>query len=101
MQQRGANIEEVRAIDAFVFFDTGSLCNKDAELAMLDGWSSRFAGDAGRTQMVGMKTMVRHENYGCVLAGESEERSQHHVVVAVPPFEAIVENAEVPVVDVV
>ena len=45
--------------------------------------------------------MVGHENDGCILPGEPEKGAKHHVVVAISAFEAIVENAEVPVIDVV
>ena len=43
VQKRGAYIEKVGAVDAFVFLDTGSLRNKDTELTMLDSWTSWLA----------------------------------------------------------
>ena len=51
--------------------------------------------------MIWVKTVIGHEDDGCLLPGEPEKRAEHHVVVAVSAFETIVENAEVPVIDVV
>ena len=68
---------------------------------MLDSWASRFAWDSGWTQMIGMETVVRHKNDCSIVARESEKRAKHHVVVAVSSLQAVLENAEVPVVDVI
>src|SRR5207244_11380221 len=75
--------------------------NKDPELTMLDGWASRFAWDSGWTQMIGMETVVGHKNDGRIVSRELEKRAKHHVVVAVSSFQAVVENTEIPVVDVI
>src|SRR6476660_1527542 len=62
VQERGANIEEVSSVDAFVFLNTWSLCNKDTELAMLNGGTGRLAREAGGTQMVRVKAVIGHED---------------------------------------
>src|SRR4029453_10214793 len=67
---------------------------------MFDSRTSRLARNAGRTQVIGMKTVVGHENDSGIRPGELQKSAEHHVVVAVSAFEAIVENAEVPVLDV-
>jgi hypothetical protein len=101
VQKRGANIEQVGPVDAFVFLDSRSTGNKDAELTMLDSRAGRLARDSGWTQVIGVKAMIGHEDDGSLVAGEPENGAEHHVVVAVSPFEAIVENPEIPVIDVV
>src|SRR5438132_2824747 len=80
VQKCGTDIEEIGSVDAIVFLNIRSSGNKNPELTMLDSWTSRFARDAGWTQMIGMETVVGHENDGSIVSRESEKRAKHHVV---------------------
>ena len=51
--------------------------------------------------MVRVKAVVGREDYGGLLTSKPQKRSEHHVVVTVSAFQAVVEDAEVPVVDVI
>src|SRR5579862_4783226 len=73
---------------------------EDAELAVLDGGTGRFFGNATRAQVVGVKSMIGDQNHSRVRAGQSEQSFQHHVVEAVGAvydilvnFEAVLWNA--------
>src|SRR5205823_64144 len=101
VQKCGTDIEEIGSVDAIVLLNIRPFGNKDPELTMLDSWASRFAWDSGWPQMIGMETVVRHKNDGDIVSRELEKRGQHQVVVAVSSFQAVLENAEVPVVDVI
>lgn len=101
MQKRRANIEKVSSVDALVLLNPRPFGDEDAELAMLHRRAGRLARDASGTQVIGMETVVGHQDDSAVLARELQQRPEHHVVVAIPTFQAVVENAEVPFFDVV
>jgi hypothetical protein len=62
MHQRWADIEKVGPVNALIFSETRPFHNQDAELPVLDGWAGWLAWNAGGTQMVRVKAVVRHEN---------------------------------------
>ena len=100
VQQRGADVEEVGPVDALVFSDAGTLGGEDAKLPVLDRRAGRLARDDGRTQVIGVEPVVGHEDHGRLLPGELQQRAEHHVVVTVSGFQAVIEDAEVPFIDV-
>ena len=79
-EQRGRNVQHAGAVQQFVLPEAWPGHYQNAEIAVFDGRSGWNQRDGCGPQMVGMETMVRHQDHVDILAGVAQERAQHLVV---------------------
>jgi len=78
------HVENRSPVEQFVFTDMRSGKNDDSEIAMLDRGTGGDIGNRPRPQVVGVETVIRHQNHREVFARLPprflKQRSQHAVV---------------------
>ncbi len=88
-------VEHARTTDGLALADFRPLRDEDAVRTMLDRRSGRFDGDVLGPKVIGMESMIGNQDDGGVLAGEVQQRAEHHVVEAVSAFDDPLVDLEV------
>ena len=64
-----------------VLLDAGALCKENPIVAMFNGGPGWFGWNHPRSQVVGVKAVIGHQDVSCVWPAEFHQSAKHHVVI--------------------